>query len=1110
MVCSGLALFVLNCFKFNNLKIITINIQGLADKVKRTKVFRYIREQNVDIALLQETHSTKNCHKIWKAEWGGNIRFSDGISNAQGVAILFKRDFEGSILDCNKRDDGRLLSLQVKVNSQTIRIVNVYAPNEDRPEFFAEMFDSLQQTTDDYYVVAGDLNVILNPKLDKRGGKSIMTKSSKLICDVMDESDWIDVWRHKHENKFQFTWKRNKPLLMSRLDYFLVPLGTAQIVSKCEILIAEVSDHCPVILELQSDFVLRGPGYWKLNIQHIQQKECVDSVNETFDIAENKFKTQNPTSKWESTQYDVKDTLIKYARDKAQERKKQKDLLQKQAKTLKKKLNMINVESEKAIKLIQKTNDRLEQVKTDLNKIYETEAKGAIICAKARWVSQSEHSTKYFFNLEKQNAKSKIMRAIYDSQGNIVRNQGRILREQANYYGKLYSAKRDFECKIDGNPEVKLSNEMRDGIDSEITIEEVQNCIKDMSKGKSPGLSGLPIEFYIVFWNKIKKVFMEMVKFVHAQGLLHKTAREGIITLLPKKDRDLLHIKCWRLIILLNLDFKIISKVLANRLKTVLNVIIGKEQTGFVKGRLISENLRKILDVLSYAKDEDVPGIFISIDFEKAFDMVEYDCVWKTMKWFNFGDNLINWLRILFTDFTLLTYNNGYFSEPINASKGLFQGNPVAPYLFIIVIEVLATKLRQNNKIKGFKMGNIELLLTLFADDLGLLLDFDEKSWSEVVNELAYFQNISGMTVNYEKTTVYRFGSLKNSNAKFYSSKKLNWTNEPFKLLGITIVDSEMELLELNYTPLIEKAESLLRIWKQRDLSLFGKVLIVNSLIMSLFVYKFSVLPFIMDLYVKKLYALIKDFIWGGIPKISMKVIYSLKKDDGAGLIDTCKKDITMKLQWVSIQNQQGDIQEIADFSLENVIGQRIWQLTLRENHHKKIFQKRNFWVELHRKWCKISYHIPKNAAEARSQVLWWNSNICIENTPILYPTWVQKGIFLVGDLCDVNGQLLSLLKFRNKFDFYVQPLEYYGVISAIPKSWKVTSNDSKPYIGMYERILKVPKVSKFIYKELSKDENVLHKYVERLNTRYELRLSVSDLKQCIQKIKSITICVKL
>ena len=349
----------------------------------------------------------------------------------------------------------------------------------------------------------------------------------------------------------------------------------------------------------------------------------------------------------------------------------------------------------------------------------------------------------------------------------------------------------------------------------------------------------------------------------------------------------------------------------------MLDTIIFSDQMAFVKNWYIAENIWKLLDIIEYANESSTPGLLLLVDFEKAFDNIEYSAVDKALKWFNFGPVLRKWVSILFNKFSLMTINNGYFSEEIVASKGLFQGNPIAPYLFILVIEVLATKLRSHPRVKGMKMGAEELLLALFADDLGIILEADPVVLRSTLEILDKFKAMSGLSINYDKTVIYRLGSAKNTNPHFYSVKKMIWSNEPVKVLGIIIADLEDEMLKRNFDPTIMKVVALLNIWKQRDLSLNGKILIINSLAASMFYHKFAILPSMgMSRHVQ-LKKLFRDFVWLGKSRISMDILEGLKMDGGCGMVDLVKKEKTFKLQWLAKIVNHALLRELAYHLLE-------------------------------------------------------------------------------------------------------------------------------------------------------------------------------------------------
>ena len=967
----------------------------------------------------------------------------------------------------------------------------------------------------DHVICGGDFNVIFDPKLDRKGGRALQSKAGSVIGTFLEEYDWCDIWRQMNPGKFKFTWKGLKPLIMSRLDYFIAPINILSSVSSIEILNSTVSDHNPVVMILESQLNLRGPGYWKLNVDHLKNKVFIDEVNEAIDIAKKNYANCNPSNRWEKIKESMRQTMYDLSKRTASEKNKKVRKLRHQFNMLHKKLNMINLKAENAIRLIEQVNIKIDAIQTELQKIEKSDAQGAILRAKARWISEAEHNSKYFFALEKRNAKNKVISALREKNGSITKNQGKIIDLQSSFYKELYTAEENFTCNIEEGIEHKtIGAELRKELDVELELSEVQEAIKKMARRKSPGISGFSVDVYIVFWGKIKEVFMEAMIFARQEKILHNSARQGLISLIPKKDRDLLEIKNFRPIILLNTDFKIIAKVLANRLKKTLSMIINEDQSAFIRGRQISDTLRKVLDVVEHYEETNQSGVLISIDFMKAFDKVEYSAMYKILEWFGYRENLIGWIKLLFTDFRLSTINNGYISEEFQATKGLFQGNPIAPYLFIIVIELLAIKLRGHAGIKGLKVGEQEILLTLFADDLGLFLEPDQRNWNNAFQVLESFQRQTGMRINYDKTSVYRLGAARSANAKFFSMRKLHWSDEPLTMLGVVISRNRTELIQLNFEPIFKKIESILNMWRQRDLSLFGRVLMINTLAMSLLTYKLAVLPPIPERYVKRYDKMVMDFIWkGGKAKIRKEIIYGSKEDGGAGLFDLKMKDIAMKSQWVRKSNELELFKSLRDQALGVELGNFIWEVSLKEKDYDIIFTKRNFWTDFLKAWNRINRVNDQKREEVGKTFLWFNSNIRIQGHPIWYSNWVENGIYTVNDL-RIDDSFMTFEQFIEKYGVRENCLTFLGVINAIPREWKqklleVNDNfeDSKT---LYELVVGCEKSAKICYSKLVTNENLLYEKCKKFEITIGNVINLEEYINCIKRIKFFTINVKL
>ena len=178
--------------------------------------------------------------------------------------------------------------------------------------------------------------------------------------------------------------------------------------------------------------------------------------------------------------------------------------------------------------------------------------------------------------------------------------------------------------------------------------------------------------------------------------------------------------------------------------------------------------------------------------------------------------------------------------EYFQPTRGLFQGNPISSTGFTLVSELFAHSLRMNKHIEGIKIGEITHLLSMFADDVAITAMNKLRVGQEIEWCIRHFEQISGLKVNYDKSTVYRMGSACDANAQQYILNKIKWSDKPVNLLGVTITDDSQEIEKLNTGEFLKKIESITSTWSYRGLSLMGKILVINTLIASLMIYKIT------------------------------------------------------------------------------------------------------------------------------------------------------------------------------------------------------------------------------------------------------------------------------
>jgi hypothetical protein len=356
--------------------------------------------------------------------------------------------------------------------------------------------------------------------------------------------------------------------------------------------------------------------------------------------------------------------------------------------------------------------------------------------------------------------------------------------------------------------------------------------------------------------------------------------KHGIITLLPKKGKDPLQLKNWRPISLLNQDYKLMAKCIALRIKKHLAKLIHSDQTGFIKGRYIGENINRILGIMEYTEKENIPTIIASIDFEKAFDSLEWRFIIKALKSFNFGPSIIQWVETLYKNPESCVLNNGWTTKVFMLKRGVRQGCPLSPYLFILAAEALSCYIRSQQNIKGVNIYGKENKICQFADDTCLILQLDTDSINTAFTAFEKFQEISGLKVNFDKTELFPVGTIKESNLPLYSYRNIAWSPDGVKILGIHISHNKKRMMDQNYNPILTKMENIINIWKRRNLTLYGKVAIIKAHLQSQLVYQLSVLPSPLSSFMKRIQKILFKYLWNNKPdKIKRTVIYNSREE---------------------------------------------------------------------------------------------------------------------------------------------------------------------------------------------------------------------------------------
>lgn len=357
-----------------------------------------------------------------------------------------------------------------------------------------------------------------------------------------------------------------------------------------------------------------------------------------------------------------------------------------------------------------------------MDKLYINKAKGAFIRSKAKWLEEGEQNSSYFFKLEKQRQTRNGINKL-SINGDIIDNHKDISKFCEHFYQNVYksnfSLKHMEEFFKDINKVKSIGEPNRLICDSAITQKEIYDTISKLKLNKSPGTDGLTSEFYKAFSTQLAPFLLQVISESINKEQLPSSLCQGLITLIPKPQKDILILDNWRPITLLNNDYKIFALCLANKLKTVLHDVIEESQNGFMTGRYIIDNIRLILDLLDYSDFISEDSFILFLHFQKAFDSVEHNFLFKTLDLFDFGEHFKRSVR------TLYSAANSSIKLPhgttcrFNVERGIRQGCPLSAFLFLLPMQILAYFIK-NSCLKGITIAGREIRLSQLADDTTL------------------------------------------------------------------------------------------------------------------------------------------------------------------------------------------------------------------------------------------------------------------------------------------------------------------------------------------------------------------------------------------------------
>lgn len=453
-----------------------------------------------------------------------------------------------------------------------------------------------------------------------------------------------------------------------------------------------------------------------------------------------------------------------------------------------------------------------------------------------------------------------------------------------------------------------------------------------------------------------------------------------------------------------------------------------------------------IQDAAYLFRAENRDGMVVSIDFSKAFDSVRWEFLYRSLEWYGFGPNFVDLIKMLFHNIESCVTNGGASSGFFKPQRGIRQGCSVSPFLFLLVVEVMAVMIRRNRRIEGIQLKKGNIKIVQFADDSTCLLK-NKSSLRPLITLLSVFKGWSGLSLNKAKSMILLPGAADPLPQRMESIPVV----KEVKILGIWFLqdNSVQNNLKWNFSPILHKIRSTCDSWCHRSLSLKGKITVINSLLISLLQYPCASIftpPQVFSEYRK----MVSRFIWNGRKaKIAYKTLVLPISRGGLNLMDLETRVQSNLLQWpkrLVTAPASNTTLTLAHILQANSAGEFFsYNLPKAPEEVKNL----PFYMQVFKFWIQVHQSDPVTESEVRREIIWNNRWIICNGQSLLWSHWRGRGINTIDDLCnDEEGRLYSHSELSERYHIRCTFLEAIKMRLSIPLHWRstISTNWSPPW----------------------------------------------------------------
>ncbi|KAL0555833.1 hypothetical protein IC582_004334 [Cucumis melo] len=461
--------------------------------------------------------------------------------------------------------------------------------------------------------------------------------------------------------------------------------------------------------------------------------------------------------------------------------------------------------------------------------------------SKRLWNTEGDENTSFFHKICSARQRRSIISNINSDDGVPCTTNENIAKAFLDHFEGIYNGGGvENPWLIENLSWSPISTTQAQNLCSFFTEEEIHTALTAFSNNKSPGPDGFTMEFFKAAWFVLKDDIFNIFRDFHMNCIINKAVNITNIALIAKKE------KCaepadYRPISLTTSIYKLIAKVIAERLKETLPSMVAENQLAFVKGRQIIDAILVANEAIDYWRVKKIQGFVIKLDIEKAFDKLNWRFIDFMLMKKGYPIKWRRWIKACISSVQYSIIINGRPRGKIQPSRGIRQGDPISPFIFVLAMDYISRLLNSvGENIKGVKMNdNLNLTHLLFADDILLFVEDDEHSLQNLKNIINLFQLASGLNINLNKSTISPINIDAARTDQIASQWRITTKFFPINYLGVPL--GGKQTTKAFWKNIDEKISKKLASWKYSMLSKGGKITLIKSTLASLPTYQLSI-----------------------------------------------------------------------------------------------------------------------------------------------------------------------------------------------------------------------------------------------------------------------------